>query len=240
MRRLTRLLAVLAIPLSPGCMPAEQGASATGGDKPPAFEIVEQSPRALVVDAAGARVTIAPPEGVCIETSALRDEHASLFLALAECPEVKQTGMVATLSVGAQPMFGKNRGAAMDELAAFLDTPAGRKGAGMSGDPDKVKILATRRADDTLYVLVEDNGARTPDAFGPRFWRAFTDIKGRAVIASLGIAGKKKTRDSDVLLQLSRIVTAVQRANGEDGAAAESSPEPASKPAPPKKPAPAV
>ena len=61
---------------------------------------------------------------------------------------------------------------------------------GRSGQPDRVRILATQPQRDVLYVLVEDRGRQPIAGIDRQFWRAFLEVNGRMTALSvLGFAG---------------------------------------------------
>lgn len=86
----------------------------------------------------------------------------------------------------------------------------------MGGGADEIRVLETRRTEDTLYVLVEDKGEQVLPVLGPRFWRGFTEVNGRAAIASLGVFATDEIADATMLAHLADVIVTLKRANGDE------------------------
>ncbi len=219
LRRARRAPGFLSALLLSACM---QDATAARPEAAPgdAFEIVESDGRELVVEAGDRLVAIAPPEGLCVDRDAARAKGAAFVVLIGACADAGNAEAVTSLTLGDKPLIvGGDRNAAFDQLAAFLKTAAGREGVGMGGDADSIRIIETRRSEDTLFVLVEDGGARVADAHGARFWRAFTEVNGRSAIASRGVTDETPDADAACLLRLSGIMNAIKQATREEIAA---------------------
>ena len=66
---------------------------------------------------------------------------------------------------------------------------------GRSGQPDRVRILATQTRGDVLYLLIEDRGRLPIAGIDRRFWRAFLEVNGRMTALSvLGFEGAGSDR----------------------------------------------
>lgn len=217
MRNLNIAAAVVAAALVASCMDQSSQVVETpdaAASRKSDFEIVEDGAGRLTVEVAGRRVVVAPPPDFCVDPTSVRDDGDAVFLLIGDCELSNDVGSVTVLSIGRGPLFGADRTAAFDDLEKLLVTEAGRKGVGMGGDAAAIRILDVRRTEDTLFALVEDNGERVADAFGARFWRAFTEINGRAAIAALGVDDGAPDAESEMLLQLSRMIATIREENG--------------------------
>ncbi|MGM0585882.1 MAG: hypothetical protein ACQEUZ_14655 [Pseudomonadota bacterium] len=211
------LLAALALA---GCESVPAGAGAGGGDT-------------AVVEAGGRSIRITPPEGFCVDPASIRPSQETAFVLIEDCallriaregsaagapaPRPAVVNGLVTLSLGDRPLFDGPDADQETDFAAlerFLRSDPGRGSAGMGGDPGLIRIVETRRAGDTLYVLVEDRGEQVVPLLGDRFWRAFTELNGRAAIASLGVFAPSELRDAEKLAHLARVVAALKRGNG--------------------------
>lgn len=186
---------------------------------------------ALVIDAGGRQVLAQPPAGFCVDLDGVRRQGASVFVLIEDCawagrgagaappPDSDPLVMrgLVMLSVGDGPLYGEDADetAAARELESFLRSDEGRASAGMGGSAEAVRIVATRRLPEALYVLVEDDGARASPMLGPRIWRAFTELNGRAAIASLGLFETSRLGENAMLAHLARVVAALRMANGD-------------------------
>lgn len=206
-----------------GCAP-QQGAQAPGG---PGAAGIDSDGR-LIVEAGGRHVVVAPPAGLCVELDGVQREAQATFVLIEDCAWAGEPAPAAgdeplvmrglvMLSIGDGPLFdpeGGPLGEQMEALGAYLRSSEGRAGAGMGGRADQVRVLDTRRLPGTLYILVEDEAAASP-LLGERIWRAFTELQGRAAIASLGVFETAALGDEAKLAHLARVVAALRMANGD-------------------------
>lgn len=189
----------------------------------------------LVIDAGGAAIAVTPPEGFCIDGDAVRPEGRAAFVLIEDCallgapvagegaadlppPRPAVINGIVTLSIGDAPLFsgGEDRAVAFAGLETFLRSDQGRATVGMGGDAASISILEARRTPDTLYLLIEDRGEQVLPVLGDRFWRGFTEVKDRAIIASLGVFdAATPMRDERKLAHLARVVSAIKRGNGD-------------------------
>ncbi|MDF2234534.1 hypothetical protein P2H44_18390 [Albimonas sp. CAU 1670] len=196
---------------------------------------------AAAIQAGGRTVVITPPTGFCVDPGSVRPQGAAAFVLIEDCalagaadaltaadaaPDqpIAQPATVdglVTLSIGDHPLFESAPEAGFKALEAFLRSSDGRASAGLGGDPSVVKIVETRQVADTLYVLVEDKGQHVVPVLGERFWRAFTEVNDRALIASLGVFDSSSMKDGAKLGHLARVVTALKEGNGDATDAAE-------------------
>lgn len=224
------------------------------------------------INAGGAVIALTPPPGFCVDPESVRPKGAAAFVLIEDCALAGEVGAIeashaapdvpieqpalvdglVTLSIGDRPLFAGGpsaEAAGFRALETFLRSDEGRASAGLGGDAANVRIVETRQVDDTLYVLVEDSGEHVVPVLGERFWRAFTSVKDRAMIASLGVFDSSSMRDGAKLAHLARVVTSLKEGNGDAPGAGElqlastvtapaSAPSPQAKPAAPARGAP--
>ena len=203
--------------------------AALPGCLPPPGAVTGATPLGPSVTAGGRVVRLTPPQGFCVDPESIRPGGAAAFALIEDCvlaasardpatPAARDAmvdGLVS-LSIGETRLFAKGlTDEGFIELERYLRSDRGKATAGMGGDPETIRILQTRRAGDTLYVLVEDKGDQVVPVLGARFWRAFTEVNRRAVIASLGVFETTDMRDGLKLAYLARVVTALKQGNGE-------------------------
>ena len=198
----------------------------------------------VTVQAGGRAIRVTPPPGFCVDPASVRPQGPAAFVLIEDCALAAAGGIasantapglpierpavingIVTLSIGDQGLFGQSgdREAAFAALEAFLRSAAGRASAGRGGDAASIRVIEARRAGDTLYLLVEDAGNQVLPVLGERFWRGFTEVRGRAMIASLGIFDGTPMRDAEKLGHLARVMQALKEGNGETVAEAERS-----------------
>lgn len=168
---------------------------------------------------AGRKLTLMAPKGFCIDPKATNVSASGAFVLASDCallgfsrpPQGSDdtVGAVLTASVAAR----QRPNSSPAELERFAATKAGRAALSRSGQPERVKILATRTRRDVLYVLVEDKGAQPIAGIEPRFWRAFLQIEGRmTVITALGFQGAGVDATEGLAL-IQRFADTLQAAN---------------------------
>ena len=83
---------------------------------------------------------------------------------------------------------------------------------GRSGEPSRVRVLATSSSGGVYYVLIEDRGRLPIAGLDRQFWRAFLDVNGRTVaLSSLGFTGESDAQAS--LNELATFAKWIQAAN---------------------------
>lgn len=170
---------------------------------------------------AGTRVTIAAPQGWCIDPDSARRSADGAFVLLTDCALLGRSGAAAGrrgVALAASVSDGtivrlESDAEGLSELRAFAATRDGRSVLGRSGQPDRVRILATETTGGIYYVLVEDRGALPVAGLDREFWRAFLDVKGRTVaLSTLGFTGESDAQAS--LNELVAFARSIQAANG--------------------------
>lgn len=146
------------------------------------LQIVSVAPDLVEIDSAGTVVRAAPPSGMCIPKDSIQTAPDAVFLIMSECPGAPSAnlGGVLSVSVSHMPMEG-----GLPALKRFFDTPEGLAGLGFGGDADAVSMIESVTGPRALYTVVEDTSQSGPAFAGDFICRAFTEIRGRMVVATL-------------------------------------------------------
>jgi hypothetical protein len=173
------------------------------------------------VSVAGAPVTIAAPQGFCIDPQGTTSGEGGAFVLVSDCGllgvgtgRTPPVGAVMTASVSANPALVAEGGeTTLDDLEAFLATARGRAVLGRSGDAARTRVLQATRQGDVLYVLVDDRGQQPLPGVEPRFWRAFMTVNGRMAALSIqGFQGASPS-DRDALRYLAAFAASIRASN---------------------------
>jgi hypothetical protein len=176
------------------------------------------------VTVAGRSVVIAGPPGFCVDRRSSTMTSAGAFVLLSDCALLGASrpagsaapvgaALTASVSTGGLTGEGDDPAQSLEELAAFAATADGRAMLGRSGQPDRVRIHATRMRDGVLYVLVEDRGPQPIVGVDRLFWRAFLEVNGRMTALSvLGFEGAGVDAQTG-LNHLAAFAEAIQAAN---------------------------
>ncbi|MBN2907654.1 MAG: hypothetical protein JXJ18_13170 [Rhodobacteraceae bacterium] len=177
---------VAALALS-GCVgTGPQAGSGTGG-----FAFSRAAPQKLAV--AGGTVTIAGPQGFCIDGRASRDGADGAFVLMASCAAITRNRKapvppeeaLLTASVSPQPGPG---GSAKDRalvLKRYFASDEGRAALARDGRPGSIAIDEMRDRDGLFLIHARDRSAGLASGLRDDFWRAIFEVNGRIVTASV-------------------------------------------------------
>lgn len=163
-------------------------------------------------------VTIAAPQGFCVDRSASRDGAKGAFVLIGSCASLTQSFTAsrprhtAILTASVHP-GGGNFEASLPGLATFLASPAGRKALSRSGKAGSVSIGAISTEGSVLYVRAADSAPAPGQEVEPEYWRAILAARGQ--IVSLSVLGLKAhpLGSSDKQALLRQFVARVEAAN---------------------------
>ncbi len=188
------------------------------------FSPTEGIMRARVVNAGGVDITVAGPQGFCIDERLVDEARVGAFVFLSDCATNPGTGpsiarvpisavLTASISNKGLPGAQDNLPAALAQLQSFLETPFGQLTLSKSRNPETLNVLEITRTDTAVYAFIQDNTPTTRTGESPRFWRAFTEVNGRlAVLSATGYnaADEEQARIKSIL---EAFVAAMQAAN---------------------------
>jgi hypothetical protein len=199
------LLACLGLALLAGCTTA-----------PGAMQVRTIERSKVLVLAAGASVTVTPPDGFCVLRDTVKTSDQGVIALIGACANAKDPEAdLLTASVSNGPLFRPDapHEAELDRLEEFLGSKRGLALVGRGGTAKNLKILETHREDDALILLVEDDGEQVIPGSAPRFWRAFLEVNGRMVSLSVS-SFAEGTGDERVLYAvMRRFIAGLRQAN---------------------------
>ncbi|MFO1174793.1 MAG: hypothetical protein U1E48_06245 [Paracoccaceae bacterium] len=175
------------------------------------------APKSVLV--AGRMVTIAAPQGFCVDKAASRDSAKGTFVLMGSCASLTGSFTAsrprdpAILTASVYPGGGANFAAALPGMATFLASPAGRAALSRSGKAASVTIGAIGTEGGVMYIRASDSAPAPGQEVEPEYWRAILSVK--SSIVSLSVLGLKahplSTEAKRALLE--RLVARVVAAN---------------------------
>ncbi len=170
-----------------GACVEQQGAGMAGGE----ISRSEVEIRSVVLERSGNAVTIAAPQGYCIDPQVAHEGAVVMGGCAAmgvEAPlpagDASETLVMMTASVADAAIPGDGHLAAR---AARLERALqSERIAGLLAEHrGEARLIETRLHGDTVYALVEDNEATAFDGADRRFWRAMSEENNRMVILTV-------------------------------------------------------
>lgn len=150
-------------------------------------------PQAVNVTAGDTPIVVAAPPGFCVDRATIEENSTGVFMFLSDC-HVDETAatrtpitaiLTATVSPTGLPGVEAGLKPALTSLSQFLETPVGLISMGKSQVDGAVSILEAKQSDRALYLLIQDTASNDGAGASNRFWRAFTEIRGRLVALSV-------------------------------------------------------
>ena len=177
-----------------------------------------------VVKAGGVDVTVAGPQGFCIDERLVDEARVGAFIFLSDCaanpgagPSIARVPISAVLTASISnkglPGGEENMNAALAQLQTFLETPFGQLTLSKSRNPATLNVLSITRTDNAIYAFIQDGTPTTHTGESARFWRAFTEVNGR--LAALSATGYNAADPEQARIKaiLEAFVAAMQAAN---------------------------
>lgn len=138
-------------------------------------------------------VTVAGPDGFCVDESATREAGQNAFVLLRRCRGSR--GPVLSVTVTDQRVPEGDRSTQLDALAGFLATDAGRGQLGRRGRAGDVAIDQISLRDGALWLYLTDIG--NPEGFEAGYWRAVLPVAGRLVtLSSMSLRENPSSREA--------------------------------------------
>lgn len=169
---------------------------------------------------AGGAVTVAGPDGYCIDSGASRDARGSAFVMMASCPVVTRradlpappfpallTATVAAPQQGAGPVAGQTAA-----LRRYFGSATGRAALARDGDPGNVDVIQMLNRDGLFVIHARDASADETGALGEEHWRAIFDAGGHVVSASVVALADRPLSDDAGLALVTEFAQAIRRA----------------------------
>lgn len=206
---------VVAVSLLSGCL-ALPGGGGGGGDTPTA-----RAPQSIRV--ADGKVAISGPEGYCIDEtgSSLRDTGAFVLLgscrAISRNPDDPHPGHPMVLTASVAPGNGAADVAALERLATFFASDAGRTALSRSQDADTVTLDQISHGDGALFLQVTDTSPNGLGAVDDTYWRGLFQVNAHMVtVTATGFAGRPNSDQAGLraVKSLSERILAANPARG--------------------------
>lgn len=165
-------------------------------------------------------VTIAGPNGFCVEPSATRQDGDTGFVILGNCAAISGSARAPQPDVPAlltAAVAARSDGASLTDnlgaLDAFFQTEDGRGLLSRSGDATSVEILETRIEDGMFFLHARDTSAGALEGVAPDYWRAYLNVGPRLATLSVLALEDRGVSDATALDLLRRFATIVANAN---------------------------
>lgn len=192
--------AILVVTVLAGCLSGAGQPSASDLEQSPIFGGGQTTPaselrhKVKVLDGA---VSVAAPKGYCVDDLSLVDRPKGAFVAFGACAALTGNGRdpkpttpafltASVLPISAQPAaLSQNAGGRMKQARAYLESKAGRVALSRRADASTVTLLEVKTSKDTLFAKVKDVAPGLPPALSDTAWRAFFDLNGAVVVATV-------------------------------------------------------
>jgi hypothetical protein len=127
-------------------------------------------------------VTVAGPDGFCVDQTATRESGGHAFVLMRRCRAGRGPAPVLSVTVTDLRLPEGDRAEQLDGLAAFLATDAGRGQLSRRGRASDVAIGEIEQREGALWMFVTDTG--NPAGFEAGYWRVVMPLAGRLVTLS--------------------------------------------------------
>lgn len=153
--------------------------------------------KSTIVEAGRTEVTVAAPDGFCIDRATIDENPRGAFMFLSDCRVLETPdgttlarlpiSAILTASISASGLGEPEEplDVALTSLKGFLASPVGLFTLGKSHVEGAVSILNTKQTDAALYVLVQDAAFDDDAGASNRYWRAFTEMNGRLMVLTV-------------------------------------------------------
>lgn len=174
-------------------------------------------PPVTQLSVASGAVTVAAPNGYCIDRSATRDRANGTFVLLGSCSALSPNGaearvpvvLTALVSDPLQIATTPNAGT----MAQFFKSNDGRAILSRSGQANTLRILQSETRRGILYMKLRDSSPGGDAALTAETWRAFLPLSDRITVLSVRMMADQPVSSDAALSVLRNFVAAVQTAN---------------------------
>ena len=159
-------------------------------------------------------INLVGPSGYCIDTPSSNARGG--FAIFASCAVVSQASDLPKVAGVLTAQVGDADSAfvtgAEAELADLISSPEGAQTLSSAND-NRVKVGATEAGAGVFFVQITKEGGNMLDGVQSTSWRAFLDLKGRAVtLSALSLTDNPMTEEQGLAL-LKEMVTCLRAAN---------------------------
>ncbi len=145
-----------------------------------------------VTRVAGGHVSIAGPNGYCVDQKSRQAGADGSVVMMASCSALNNTDrapnprapavMVATVS---SPERAVPVAESLSALQQFFKTDLGRASLSKSGRPDTIRILGVSAHQDILILHARDRSDQLAQTLQDEYWRALFDLNDRTISATV-------------------------------------------------------
>ncbi len=196
-----------------GCDTGPMVTSAQG-----AKDLARLAPAKVSVTSPG--LVIAGPRGYCVDPSASQNAPDSAFVLLGSCAAIARTDAVPepkTLAVLTATVRDNTGGYSIRQTLPVLDryfrSEEGRKTLSRDHKAQTVQVLDTRQLGDAFFVLAKDQSRSIAPELSDSSWRAFFDVEGRLVSATVMGTRQQPISEKESLAVLKTFVKRINREN---------------------------
>lgn len=166
-------------------------------------------------------VTVAGPQGYCVDRSATRAGVQPAFVMMASCAAVSRNTdapvpqvpalLTATVANQVAPVPASEVDSA--QYQAFFNSTAGRAVLARDGRAESVEILDMFRRSDVFYIHASDHSTAAETNLREDYWRAIFDVNGRTVSASIFAFRNRPISDDAGLNTLNEFASRIRAAS---------------------------
>lgn len=167
------------------------------------IDAAPQSRKIAVLDGA---VTIAPPNGYCVDAKASRAGKDNAVVLMGRCSA--SSTLVAALVTASLGTAGSDAALSIGPVAltSFFNSNDGLAMLSSSGKPEDIALKSSQIEDETLFLLIEDKTSGT-------YWRAFSSLQGRLLTLTAAGVDTVILNPDDGRALLSQTLSSLDKAN---------------------------
>lgn len=174
------------------------------------LQLVQVTDSLVEVDSAGRTVRAEAPDGHCIPADSIQTLGDSVFMLIEGCAGRRSDFLgVVSVSIANKPMRANPAA-----LETIFRTPAGTVQLGYGGAAEDVRLLEISHDDTGVYATIEDASEFGPAFAGDRLCRAFMELNGRMVVATIISRRDHPQEPGELRADMERLVETLRRANG--------------------------
>lgn len=165
---------------------------------------LDLAPRTIAI--LGGSVTIAPPQGYCVDTKASRTGKDNAVILMGRCSASSSlSAALITASLGAA---GSDAALSIGPVAltSFFNSDEGLAMLSSSGKPEDITLKTSQIDGETLFLLIEDKTTGT-------YWRAFSSLQGRLLTLTAAGVDTVILNPNDGRALLAQTLGALEKAN---------------------------